>query len=920
MIPSNLQDLSEQSALFEEILEGKENSGDKIKLLLHNKITINTFHVILDMMFTLCKISAKNAEKYAKIIQNITFSATNKSVLLNELNNYLESYTINSVLQVKMIREIWIINLIHQNTINQLILRHKKNDTHTQYIYMFLLLCFRFEWQDEFILLENNEFYGEFKALFITTDIERNSALKKWCSSSSINYYFDNNQIDKIKELCLGNQMPQLKIFFPPHVIFEQRSSKLINIASFYGNSEIIEYLQCKYRFDDTQDDEGYYYKEYFIIGSNNDIIFETDIIDKLLITAIRFYKNSTFKRNFPVDMSELLYSNLIYESLKNNNIPIYLYISNQKFAYDKHPDINDSVRFGFTNPNINCFANSIFNLLFHAQLFRNTILQKDFRSTLTNYLKHVFIKMIDNKNITINLKEFYEQTYISNFSNININEEQDAAEILNHLISYLRNYVQSYFRLCIISTESSIKDYMYILPLNLEKNNIEDILFSEFDNTLITCAPRYLFVQLKRFRRQENQTKYVSKCIKSQKFINLSEFTQNKSEALYHRIGVIIYLSNGDCDHGHYKCLLSNGFFSNKGFICNNVIEYNDSQVRTLNESAYNSNEVKKNGYIYLYVRSDSFKEDTNLKVLTFDNDYLYLPTPEDSNDTALNENQNDDGLNENLHDEMINENSNDGTLNENLSGTSSDEPNEHEADVDNLSNCTLMSSEEIANDYSDSSENIEAYSCKEDTDNFQTDLNPYEEDCSDYPFLKRFDLDKIIQVNDSDITLLSLQEQPPRTFDMFIPRIYKVENRLYHINNTEEGIFENIKINLLFVDNNRVLTCKAFKNSKIRKLILINPNKIPMAKNSIIEDIKIRQSSQFFCEDGFIFKGSFLVYCSSPIINITLSENIKYIGKRSFSCSNSNVKSVIFPKTIKAIYKEAFLNCKNLEIIHFP
>ena len=268
----------------------------------------------------------------------------------------------------------------------------------------------------------------------------------------------------------------------------------------------------------------------------------------------------------------------------------------------------------GIPNCGNSCFMNSVFQMLYSINNFRDKILDYNKKSKNIEEIKKIFTLLnknnkIKQKNIIISYEKLYKL-----FTNENLYKQQDAAEFLMKILILFEkeenikkiftfNIIRNSFCLKIktnkkIQEEEKTDKNFNILLLDIKENSIQkNIEFFEKPEqvNLSRCSKsetsyitnlieipennNYLIINLKRYN---NNRTFNNKFIEINHNIEINE---NK----YFLIGTIF--KSGSANSGHYVyCTYKNGKIN---------FTYNDNKVY---DHEHSSMELNKNAYILLY------------------------------------------------------------------------------------------------------------------------------------------------------------------------------------------------------------------------------------------------------------------------------------------------------------------------------
>lgn len=246
----------------------------------------------------------------------------------------------------------------------------------------------------------------------------------------------------------------------------------------------------------------------------------------------------------------------------------------------------------GLSNLGATCYMNSILQQLYHIVQFRKNVLSSEFEKEDQRELQKLFARMSLSLSPRAETRKFCETWKGWGNKPINVREQQDAGEFLNHFLDQLPEACQELLKCTVVNKIMGIDiDYvsenvetLFTLPIDVKgfpdiqasfQSFLQDETFCGEDSLMtplgkidakkfarVRSAPPVLAVHLKRFEYDLRYGKYkvTDRFVFPQK-INISQLMENPNEHEcldYELKGVVLH--SGVVDRGHYVSLVKIG------------------------------------------------------------------------------------------------------------------------------------------------------------------------------------------------------------------------------------------------------------------------------------------------------------------------------------------------------------------------
>ncbi|EAY15212.1 Ubiquitin carboxyl-terminal hydrolase family protein [Trichomonas vaginalis G3] len=272
--------------------------------------------------------------------------------------------------------------------------------------------------------------------------------------------------------------------------------------------------------------------------------------------------------------------------------------------------EMTKSTKIGLKNLGATCYMNSVLQVLFANEEFRNLIQQEnDEDKKWLKALKEIFLRMEYTKLPFVDTSEFLSNWCFYGSEPTNPREQQDANEFLMLLLDRLPLAGKLYQGVTVTYMDAENQrvnekeDNFYFIPLEVNKihtmnDGFKVFLEHEFCTgyfvqklnrkvdidrySRIRKCPKYLAIQLKRFDYNLNtfQRIKVEGNFIVPDSLDIAEISDNNQSLKYDLQGVVVH--KGNAQSGHYTAMTLNG---------NDIFEYNDTFVSKISRKEYETN-----------------------------------------------------------------------------------------------------------------------------------------------------------------------------------------------------------------------------------------------------------------------------------------------------------------------------------------
>ena len=313
--------------------------------------------------------------------------------------------------------------------------------------------------------------------------------------------------------------------------------------------------------------------------------------------------------------------------------------------AWSYSPENNERTEpyAGLSNLGATCYMNSILQQLYHIVQFRKIVLSSEFGKEDQKELQKLFARMSLSLSPRAETRKFCETWKGWGNKPINVREQQDAGEFLNHFLDQLPEACQQLLKCTVVNKIMGIDvDYvsenvetLFTLPIDVKglpdiqasfQSFLQDETFCGEDSLMtplgkldakkfarVRSAPPVLAVHLKRFEYDLRYGKYkVTDRFAFPQKINISQLMENPNEHEcldYELKGVVLH--SGVVDRGHYISLVKIG---------SDWYKFNDGSVskfpvQNLEQETFGG---RSNGFVafILFYSQFSSDEDANFPI----------------------------------------------------------------------------------------------------------------------------------------------------------------------------------------------------------------------------------------------------------------------------------------------------------------
>lgn len=440
------------------------------------------------------------------------------------------------------------------------------------------------DYYDVFVLMKNNRFRGNIYNLFLQCNYFSNQVEKQILEDNPDSVSSDFNNL-------------KYEANFFPCNIFSERNTSYLHFAAYYDKKSCVQKF-----LDISQSKLDFLTFSFSIAGKAFNVI-------PMYEHVITNYRHSKvlIKWHFPgldedyLDIYPECISNyLLRIACKYGNLNAINFYRN-KLSSVEYKENELSSRFGLSNIGSNCYINVIIKTLSALNDFKEALDTYPEEHLVLKFLSDCFNQIDRLNHSQIGKEVFWDNMYLKP-SNFDINEQQDACEVLQLLIDSFPRWIKTMFTLCTVT--DGFRSYKFqerynIIPLETEANGkIEKSLDDFFSEKKIILFPYYLCLQYKRYCTTEiDQDFEKDLCIMKPSInIDLTKYSFYGENSKYYLQCIIVHLGNSP-NGGHYYCLIRD--------IGGQYILFNDdSVIENQNKELFLSKEVAQNSYLLMYSR----------------------------------------------------------------------------------------------------------------------------------------------------------------------------------------------------------------------------------------------------------------------------------------------------------------------------